>query len=178
MVTLPLSFYARPCLKVAKELLGKYLIYDRPEGIAIGLIYETEAYLGVTDQASHSYKGRTARTDIMFGPAGIAYVYLIYGLHHCFNVVVDRPQTGAAVLIRSVKAIEGLTGRTDGPGRLCKAYGITRGHNGLSLTNGPLRIAEIKNQPEPRIISQPRIGIDYAGADKDKPYRFTIVEKM
>lgn len=164
---LPAGFYARPALQVARALLGQVLVH----GARRGRIVEVEAYLGPHDLACHSAKGRTARTEVMFGPPGHAYVYLIYGMHHCFNVVTGR---GAAVLIRALEPLEPLEGRTDGPGRLTRTLGLTREQNRLWLggpvlwleRGAPVKACEIRRGP--------RIGVDYAGHWADKPYRLWI----
>ncbi len=174
MVILPLSFYARKTTTVATELLGKYLILNDNE--KIGLICETEAYPGIGDRASHSHRGPTPRTVPLFGPAGTVYVYLIYGLYHCLNIVTDTPESGGAVLIRAVKPIKGLTGKTSGPGLLCKSYGIDRTYNGSSITTGPLTIQGDPEAEIPAYTSSPRVGVDYAGADASLAYRYRIVE--
>lgn len=165
---LPRSFYARPVLQVARGLLGQVLVH----GSHRGRIVEVEAYLGPRDLAAHSSKGRTARTEVMFGPPGHAYVYFIYGMHHCFNVVVGD---GKAVLVRALEPLsEGLP-RTDGPGRLAKALGLTRAHNALPL-NGTLRIERGVTVRPSHIRRGPRIGVDYAGAWAKKPYRFWLAD--
>ncbi len=178
LVSLPLEFYAQPTLTVAGQLLGYYLVLegDRPK---IGRIIETEAYLGIDDKGSHSSRGRTKRTETLFGAAGTVYVYLIYGIYHCFNVVTDLPETGGAVLIRAVEPILGLTGKTSGPGLLCQSYGIDRSYNGKLITDGPLTIkSEPNHQPiaPSQIECLPRVGIEYADEDKDRPYRYRIVK--
>lgn len=177
MVILPTSFYERDTVTVAQELLGTYLVLETAQGKKIGRISETEAYLGITDKASHSSRGRTPRTEVLFGPAGIIYVYLIYGMYHCLNVVTDQPETGGAVLIRSVQPISGVEGKTSGPGLVCKAYGIDRTYNGLPITQPPLTIQYDPATPQPAFESLPRIGIDYADEDRHLPYRFRIAER-
>src|SRR5688572_32880768 len=132
--TLGPAFFERPADLVARELLGSAVVRRiRGERIAL-TISETEAYLGPHDLACHAARGRTARTEVMFGPPGHAYVYLIYGMHHCVNAVTEREGHAAAVLIRALEPGPGVQGRTDGPGRLCKALEIDRSHNGLDLT--------------------------------------------
>lgn len=156
MQPLPLAFSARDTVEVAKALLGCFLVHRR----AVGRIVEVEAYLGPHDLACHSAKGRTARTEVMFGPPGHAYVYLIYGMHHCVNVVTGG---GAAVLIRAVEPVEGFApdARGDGPGRLTRSMHLTRAQNGLRLDRAPLFLAE--GSPVTRLGSSARIGVDYAG---------------
>ena len=171
-----LAFYARPALPVARSLLGQILVHDTGERQLRARIVETEAYLGGHDLAAHSSGGITPRTEVMFGPAGVAYVYLIYGMHHCLNVVVSRPGVAAAVLIRGVELDGTDPGvRGDGPGKLCKALGITLRHNRTSLLEaGPLWI-ESGPTPRPSQVKRgPRIGVDYAGEWAKKPYRFWI----
>lgn len=147
-----------PAQVVAPALLGHRLAVWSGADWRVGTIVETEAYLGPHDLACHSSKGRTARTEVMFGPAGHAYVFLVYGMHHCFNVVTEP---GSAVLVRAVE-VPGQTGRS-GPGKLTRLLGISRVHNGLGLAAPP--IALLEGQPvSPRQISTgARIGVDYAG---------------
>lgn len=164
---LPRTFFERPALQVARALLGQVLVH----GPRRGRIVEVEAYLGPHDRACHSAKGRTARTEVMFGPAGHAYVYLIYGMHHCFNVTTGQ---GAAVLVRALEPLSPLAARTDGPGRLCKAFAISRAQNMLALDGPTLRIE--RGTTPGRIARGPRIGVDYAGAWAGKPYRLWIAD--
>jgi len=140
----------------------------------VGKIVEVEAYLGVHDLASHSSKGRTKRTAVMFGPPGFAYVYLIYGMYHCFNVVTDSAGIGAAVLIRAVEPIANITGRTQGPGLLCKAMGLDRQHDKHDLLSDHLFIARAEHAIPQSIIETPRIGVHYAKEWALKPLRFYI----
>jgi DNA-3-methyladenine glycosylase len=167
----PLSqrFFERSTLDVARSLLGQLLVLETRRGgsARVGRIVETEAYLGPHDLACHSSKGRTARTEVMFGPPGHAYVYLVYGMHFCFNVVTGN---GAAVLIRALEPVKNLDRRADGPGRLTQAMGITLKHNGLKLDDSPLWLA--RGEPAGRIARGPRIGVDYARHWAVKPYRF------
>ena len=147
------SFYARPALVVARELLGSLLVVESGGGRRVGRIVETEAYVGEHDLACHASKGVTPRTEVLFGPPGRAYVYLIYGMHHCFNVVTDATGVGAAVLVRAVEPVEGLAPgeRTDGPGRVCKALGLSREHNRLELFSPRLHLLPGAPVPEPAI---------------------------
>ncbi|MYN13408.1 DNA-3-methyladenine glycosylase [Pusillimonas sp. TS35] len=175
MMPLPRAFYDRDTVLVAHELLGKLLVH-RVMGIArIGRIVEVEAYLGPHDLAAHTSKGLTPRTRAMFGPPGHIYVYLIYGMHHCMNVVTEPDGIGAAVLLRALEPVANLNANTRGPGRLCKALGIDRSHYGADLLSDDLFIA---NDPYPhparQIIAKPRIGVDYAGSWAEKPLRFYI----
>jgi DNA-3-methyladenine glycosylase len=165
---LPRDFAARPTRVVARALLGQLLVHEASSGPRLGRIVETEAYLGPHDLACHSSKGRTARTEVMFGPPGHAYVFLVYGLHHCVNVVTGG---GAAVLIRALEPLGGLDGqRCDGPGRLTRALGLTRAHDGLPLDQAPLFLAAAP--PVRAIASSPRIGVDFAGEWARKRLRF------
>lgn len=174
---LPQSFYDRPTLVVARELLGKRLVRRDGRVRFAGIITETEAYCGPHDLACHASKGRTKRTDVMFGPPGHWYIYLIYGMYHCLNVVTEARDYPAAVLIRGVTPVEGIApkAKTDGPGKLCRAMRIDRDLNTTPAyrPRADLRIEDSAVDPAPDTIQQtPRIGIDYAGEYKDKPWRF------
>lgn len=173
---LPPSFYARPALTVARELLGARLVVDEGGWRRVGRIVETEAYVGEHDLACHASKGRTPRTEVLFGPPGRAYVYLIYGMYHCFNVVTDVEGVGSAVLVRAVEPVEGLSpeARTDGPGRLCRALGLTLAHNRLDLQGSHLYLEAGPPVPEAAVERGPRIGVDYAGAWALEPYRLWV----
>jgi DNA-3-methyladenine glycosylase len=166
-------FFERKTLTVARELLGKHLV-RRVNGIdRVGRIVETEAYLGQHDLACHAARGRTARTEVMFGPPGFAYVYMIYGLHHCLNVVTEPEGTAAAVLIRALEPVTNISGRTSGPALLCAALGIDRALNGHDLMGPALSIADPGSVPF-TIVRRARIGVHYAGAWAEKPLRFYI----
>ncbi|MFY0581247.1 DNA-3-methyladenine glycosylase [Cystobacter fuscus] len=173
---LPVSFYARPALTVARELLGTHLVLEGEAGRRVGRIVETEAYVGAHDPACHASKGRTARTEVLFGPPGRAYVYLIYGMYHCFNVVTDEEGVASAVLVRAVEPVEGLAPglRTDGPGRLCRAMGLTLSHNRWDLRCAPLYLEEGSPVAEAQVARGPRIGVDYAGKWAHEPYRLWV----
>jgi DNA-3-methyladenine glycosylase len=175
-VRLPPSFYARPALTVARELLGARLVLDEGGWRRVGRIVETEAYVGEHDLACHASKGRTARTEVLFGPPGRAYVYLIYGMYHCFNAVTDVEGVGSAVLVRAVEPVEGLPpeARTDGPGRLCRALGLTLAHNRWDLQSPQLHIEPGAPVPESGVERGPRNGVDYAGEWALEPYRLWV----
>lgn len=184
------SFYDRPdVVRIARELLGKILVTDFGGQRSSGRIVETEAYNGVVDRASHAWSGRrTNRTEVMFGEAGRAYVYLIYGIHHLFNVVTNKKDIPHAILIRALDPLEGIplmlerTGKekldhtlTRGPGNLSKALGLATLHTGASLHEGAIFIGD--DGARPRKVEMgvsPRIGVDYAGPDAELPYRFFI----
>ena len=169
------SFYDRDTTQVARELLGKLIVHRLPQGERIGRIVEVEAYLGPHDLAAHTSKGITDRTHVMFGPPGHVYVYLIYGMHHCMNVVTESDGTGAAVLLRALEPVSGMDLNTRGPGRLCKALGIDRSHYGADLCGAELFIAEDPAPaPCPAIVASPRIGVDYAGEWASAPLRFYL----
>lgn len=168
------AYFNRSTLAVARSLVGKYLVREHDGDVIAGKIVEVEAYVGERDKACHASKGRTQRTDVMFGPAGVAYVYLIYGMYHCLNVVTEREEFPAAVLIRAVE-IDGVL--IDGPGRLCRALRIDRTLNRLDLTQGRSLWFEDRAERLRRTEIQPfpRIGVDYAGAWAKKPWRFRFV---
>ena len=172
---LPRSFYDRNTIAVAHALLGKLLVHRVPEETRIGRIVEVEAYLGPTDLAAHTSKGLTPRTRAMFGPPGHSYVYLIYGMHHCMNVVTEPEGTGTAVLLRALEPIACIGPNTRGPGRLCKAMGINLQHYGADLCESTLFVAQSPDTDQPfDIVARPRIGVDYAGEWADKLLRFYI----
>lgn len=175
---LPLTFYERPALVVARELLGKVLVLEQGGQRRSGIIVETEAYVGEQDLACHAAKGRTRRTEVLFGPPGRAYVYLVYGMHHCFNVVTDSEGVAAAVLVRGIEPAEGLPQgvQTDGPGKLCRAMGLALVHNRLDLTGDTLFLEEGARLSPRAIRRGPRVGVDYAGEWADRPYRFWVHE--
>ena len=184
------SFYDRPgVVKVARDLLGKVLVTAFDGQRTSGRIVEVEAYNGVVDRASHAYSGRrTRRTEIMFGPAGSAYVYLIYGIHHLFNVVTNKKDVPHAVLVRALEPMEGIplmlqrTGKpkldhtlTRGPGNLSRAMGLLTKHTGTVLSGDEIYIGDDGFKPKRgEIVAGPRIGVDYAGEDAALPYRFFL----
>jgi DNA-3-methyladenine glycosylase len=184
-VKLSRSFYEQNTLDVARQLLGKYLVRRHPEGTTVGRIVETEAYVGPDDKACHASRGRTPRTEIMFGHAGHAYIYMIYGFHYMLNIVTEGADFPAAVLIRAVEPLKGIplmqarrgTERmrslASGPGKLCQAFAIDRALNGNDVC-GQVLYLEDRGDAPPKIITTPRIGVDYAGQWKLKPWRFLI----
>ena len=159
---------------VAQELLGHWM-GRRVDGVCrIGRIVETEAYLGPHDRASHSSKGCTPRNRSMFGPPGHAYVYLIYGMHHCLNVVTEPEGFGAAVLLRALEPIRHLPGNTRGPGLLCRALSVNRSLDGADLLGDTLFLAEPGTPAPFKIVKTPRVGVGYAGAWARRLLRFHI----
>lgn len=176
---LPQAAYNEATVDVARGLLGHYLVKADPDGLFAGRIVETEAYCGPDDQASHARRGPTQRAGIMFGPPGFWYVYLIYGTYHCLNVTTEREGYPAAILLRAVVPAEGIPAgvKTDGPGKLCRAFGIDRGLNGRPAF-GPETEMWIEDRGYPvdpaRIRATPRVGVDYAGEWKEKPWRFVL----
>jgi DNA-3-methyladenine glycosylase len=176
---LPRAFYARPTVEVAHALLGKLLV-RRPEArgeLRIARLVEVEAYLGERDAASHARRGPTPRAKIMFGPPGFLYVYLIYGMHHCMNVVTETDGVAGAVLLRAAAPVAGvpdLRRPLTGPGKLCAGLDITRRNNGLDLTaGGPFYLAD-DGTPPPRRAASRRIGVEYAGAWAARRLRFYV----
>jgi len=184
-VKLPRAYYEQNTIDVAKQLLGKYLVRKHVDGKTIGRIVETEAYVGPQDLACHASKGRTARTEVMFGPAGHAYVYFIYGFYNMLNLVTETKDYPAAVLIRAVEPVAGielmiarrrsnlLRNLASGPGKLCQAFAVDRSLNGANL-NGNILYVEDRGEPAPKFRATSRIGVDYAGKWKNKPFRFLI----
>ncbi|THI87152.1 MAG: DNA-3-methyladenine glycosylase [Nitrospira sp. CG24A] len=167
------SYFSRPTLTVARSLVGKYLIRCIDGREIAGKIVEVEAYVGSQDRACHAAKGRTRRTEVMFGPAGVAYVYLIYGMYHCLNVVTERAEFPSAVLIRAIELDGELI---DGPGRLCRALQIDRCLNLVDLTTGECLWFEDRGEVVGRgtVGAYPRIGVDYAGTWAKKLWRFRL----
>jgi len=174
MQKLPNTFYNRDTILVAHELLGKYLIHVNQNKKQIGKIVEVEAYLGSHDLAAHSARGLTKRTAVMFGPPGRAYVYLIYGMYHCVNVVTEPEGHASAVLIRAVEPIQDIVLRTQGPGLLCKAMNIDKKLHGHDLASDNFYIASPNEPSDFKIIKRPRIGIDYAKHWAKRLLRFYI----
>jgi DNA-3-methyladenine glycosylase len=184
------SFYARDTLAVAGALLGKKLVRKTSGNMLSGLICETEAYLGSMDSASHAFKGKTPRNRVMFGRAGRAYVYFVYGMHYLLNVVTEEEENPCAILIRAIVPLDGIErmqryrGRggkdlTDGPAKLCQALVIDKSLNGWDLTAGKKLWVEDQPSIPGRFKKKgPRIGIDYAKpADRRAARRFWVEEK-
>jgi DNA-3-methyladenine glycosylase len=169
------AFYDRDTIAVAQDLLGKHLVHVSDGVERIGRIVEVEAYLGPHDLAAHSSKGLTERTKVMFGPPGHAYVYMIYGMYWCMNVVTQAEGTASAVLLRALEPVKNVDGRTQGPGLLCKAMGIDRRRNAHDLLSDDLFIAAPLKRTAPfAIVKRPRIGVDYAGHWAKRLLRFYI----
>ena len=163
MRKLPRSFYDRDTVEVATGLLGMHLVHVVAGVERVGRIVEVEAYLGPHDLAAHSARGLTPRTRVMFGPPGHAYVYFIYGMHWCANVVTQAEGTASAVLLRALEPVKNVESRTNGPALLCKAMGLDGRHNGHDLLSGDLFIRRPRGHEDLRIVRRPRIGVDYAG---------------
>ncbi|MDQ4035897.1 MAG: DNA-3-methyladenine glycosylase [Chloroflexota bacterium] len=191
MISAPIvsrTWFDRPSVELAPRLLGARLLHDAPEGTVGGLIVEVEAYSGPEDVAAHSSRGRTGRNGVMFGPPGHLYVYLIYGLHHCMNVVAGPGDKPEAVLIRAIQIDEGIElararrgpraphGRlAAGPGNVGQALGIDRSHDGIDLLAGPIRIEPRSGRPPP-MRTGPRVGVAYAGDWAARPMRYWIAD--
>lgn len=199
LTPLPVSFYRRPADTVAQELLGRWLVRQVDGHRLILRLVETEAYLGATDAASHAAGGhRSARVESLYLPGGYAYVYLIYGIHHCLNAVSGAADVGGAILLRAGEPVagaeemarrRGLLDRLDGegarrpirpgdvaggPGKLCQALGVDRRQDGLALQRGVLKIVAGQPMAPAEIASGPRIGVDYAGEAAAWPLRFAV----
>jgi DNA-3-methyladenine glycosylase len=196
---LPRRFYAREPVALARALLGQVLVRVLEDGSRLaGRIVETEAYLGVPDRAAHSYGGRrTPRNAAMWGPAGHAYVYFVYGLHHCMNVVAEAPERPTAVLIRALEPLEGLermrahragtararplrdTDLCSGPAKLAQALRLDRTLDGADLVAGETLFLE-RGRPVPAgdIVAGPRVGVAYAGEWAGKPLRFHVAGNL
>ena len=188
---LPRSFFARDPVPLARALLGQRMV-SRVDGVrTAGIIVETEAYLGIPDKAAHTYDGRrTDRNEAMWGTPGHAYVYFVYGMHHCVNVVAGREDDPVAVLVRALEPVEGLesmaarrtrarrdTDVCSGPGKLTQALGITRELDGEDLVEGDLLFLERERKgplADERIDVGPRVGIAYAEEWRDEPLRFSV----
>jgi len=174
MRKLPRGFYDRETVLVARDLLGKHLVH-RVAGVErIGRIVEVEAYLGPHDLAAHSARGLTQRTRVMFGPPGHAYVYLVYGMHWCMNVVTEEAGHASAVLLRALEPVKNIEGRTQGPALLTRAMGIDKRLNGHDLLSGDLYVADPGGDAPIRIVRRPRIGVDYSGHWARRLLRFYV----
>ena len=187
MEKLERSFYERETLDVARELLGTYIVHETVEGKTSGKIVEVEAYIGSIDAACHAYQNKcTNRTKIMFGEGGHAYIYLIYGIHYCMNIVSNKTNYPEAILIRAVEPIEGLDlmakrrgtdnllNLCSGPGKLCIAMGISKAQNEIDLCGEKLYLISGDVVAKELIVSTPRINIDYAGEARNFLWRFII----
>lgn len=164
-------FYRQNAELLARNLIGAILVHRVRGKVYRARIVETEAYIGPHDLASHSSKGRTRRTEVMFGPAGRAYVYLVYGMYEMFNIVAGETGSGQAVLIRAAEPLDNWKADLSGPGKLTRAFKITRSTNGLELTGD--RIYLLKDpRCRPTLRRSKRIGVDYAGVWKDALLRF------
>jgi DNA-3-methyladenine glycosylase len=159
---------------VARALVGVRIVHVVRGKARIARIVETEAYRGPRDLACHARAGLTRRTRALFGPPGHAYVFFVYGMHECFNVVCKATGSGHAVLVRAAEAVEGFTERADGPARLTRALGISRAHDGVSLLDSASSLYLLGNAgaKRPHIGVSARVGVGYAGTWADEPYRF------
>lgn len=193
-MTVSKDFFEQETLTLARELLGMELVHETNEGILAGKIVEVEAYKGPEDKAAHSYGGRrTTRTEVMYGEPGHVYMFLIYGMHHCFNIVTGPVGKPEAILIRGLEPTQGidsmlcnrygmkenyskshLRNLSNGPGKLCRAMDLNMKHYGLPLTNSPISIREHQPLQDSDIVIGPRINIDYAEEHIGLPYRFSI----
>lgn len=194
MQKLDRSFYNRDAILVARALLGNVFVHEIGGQKISAKIVETEAYMGPEDKAAHSYGGkRTSRVEIMYGEAGFSYIFMVYGMHCCFNVVANKKEVPQAVLIRAVEPLAGtecmaqkrfgrpyeqLTksqrkGLTNGPGKLCSAFALDRNFNGMDLCGNEVYIEQGESKRF-HIVATKRVGIDYAEEAKDYPWRFYI----
>ena len=186
MKKLTREFYMRDAVTLARELLGKVLVHESGEGTTSGIIVETEAYAGPEDKASHTWNNRrTGRTEVVFGEGGFAYVYLVYGMHHCFNVTANIAGKPECVLVRALEPLDGqdlmkarrktqrVLNLCSGPEKLCAAMGITRELYGEDLCGEKLYILD-NTYPDLKITASPRIGIDYAEECRDYLWRFCV----
>lgn len=184
MRILSAAFYQRPTLTVARDLLGKVFVRRLGEDALRGRIVEVEAYHQQGDEAAHTFRGRTARNEVMFHAGGFLYVYFTYGMHHCMNVVTEGEGVGAAVLIRALEPLDGLAvmrrnrvrpcrdvDLANGPAKLCQAFALTRVHNGLPLDGRVVGIADAPAVPESAVMTTTRIGISRG---RDLPWRFCL----
>ena len=186
------AFFRQDTVELARKLLGCLLIHRTPDGAAGGMIVEAEAYVGAIDKACHAYRNRSGRTEIMYHDGGYAYVYLIYGMHHCFNAVTGPEGEGNAVLIRALEPVIGLDlmqqrrntknvrHLCSGPGKVCQALGITKNEYGLDLcaADSPLRLIRYRYIPEAQIVATPRINVAYAEEAAAWPWRFYVKDNL
>lgn len=185
------SFFEQPTLKVAGGLLGKFLVVQKNGKRVVGKIVETEAYIGENDLACHASKGRTNRSEILYRKAGTVYVYLVYGMYYCLNIVTERENFPSAVLLRAIEPEEGmdlmenrrktnvLRNLASGPGKLCMAFGIGKELNGKTVFGKDIWIENRgEDEPSKNIVSAPRVGVDYAKHCKNLPWRFYIKDNQ
>jgi DNA-3-methyladenine glycosylase len=186
------AFFRQDTVELARKLLGCLLIHHTPDGVAGGMIVEAEAYVGAIDKACHAYRNRSGRTEIMYHDGGYAYVYLIYGMHHCFNAVTGPEGEGNAVLIRALEPVIGLDlmqqrrntknvrHLCSGPGKVCQALGITKNEYGLDLcaADSPLRLICYRHIPDAQIVATPRINVAYAEEAAAWPWRFYVKDNL
>lgn len=181
------AFYLTDGLVLARNLLGKALVHNTAEGITKGRITEVEAYMGEEDKASHSYKNRkTPRTEIQYGEGGFAYIYMIYGMHNCMNIVANQEGVAQAVLIRALEPVQGIElmekrrnskdirALCSGPGRLCQAMGITKAQYGMDLCGKELYLEDAPALKDEEIEQSKRINIDYSEEARDFLWRFSV----
>lgn len=169
------KFYNQDTLQVAQDLLGKFLIRKYRGKKYIGKIVETEGYCGYKDKASHASRGMTERNKVMFGKSGHVYIYMIYGMYYCLNIVTERDKYPAAVLIRAVEPVSNKNLKTNGPGKLCREFKIKKSLNGEDLLGDKIWIEDRGLKISKKdIIKAKRIGVDYAGKCKDYLWRFYI----
>ena len=181
-------FFRQDTVELARKLLGCLLIHRTPDGVAGGMIVETEAYIGAIDKACHAYRNRSERTEVMYHDGGVAYVYFIYGMHYCFNVVTGPEGEGNAVLIRALEPVIGLElmqrrrntksvrNLCNGPGKLCQALAITKNEYGLDLcaADSPLRLIRSRHIADAQSVATPRINVAYAEEAAAWPWRFYV----
>jgi DNA-3-methyladenine glycosylase len=174
---LPRGFYARSTLLVARELLGKIVALETAGSLKTARIVEVEAYLGARDPASHAYRGLTPRTAPMFGPPGRSYVYFVYGMYHCLNVVTESDGVAGAVLLRGAEPLDGFDEveprALAGPGKLARTFGLTTKHTNLDLVRSPLSIRDAPAIPSSRVVRSARVGLN-EHATTGKPWRFYV----
>ena len=172
---MPRAFYLRPTIEVARDILGRYLILDRVgQPLRVGRIVEAEAYLGEEDRACHAFRGRTRRTAPMYEEAGHAYMYFVYGMYWCLNAVTEEVGRPYAVLVRAVEPIAGLDGAADGPGKLCRAFGLDGSWNRADLTTGELRVTSGDPPRAGDVATSSRVGVAYAREWADRPLRYYV----